>query len=188
MTVIVMPVLADGMTEGTLVSWLVQEGALVDVGQELAEIETDKATVVYDAEIAGHLRQLIEPGTTVPVATPIAEVVLAHTATTALADLSSVTPLVRPHETVSEADHRSRPTPSNRPTLPAAPDRVRASPLARAGPRPTMGSIYPASPAPVQGDESSAATSLTQSVGPRRPQRHFQHSQSSANTPRDGSL
>ncbi len=129
MTVIAMPALADGRTEGTLVSWLVEDGAFVDTGQELAEIETDKATVVYAAEIAGRLRQLIEPGTTVPVDAPMAEVVLARTAPAP--DSPSVTPLVRAHGSASEADHRSRPTLSNRPTFPAAPDRVRASPLAR---------------------------------------------------------
>lgn len=80
MTTVAMPVLAEGMTEGTLVSWLVEEGALVEVGQELAEIETDKATVVYSAEVAGQLRQLVEPGTTVPIAAPIAEVMVVRTA------------------------------------------------------------------------------------------------------------
>ena len=130
MTVIAMPVLADGMTEGTLVSWLVEDGALVDAGQELAEIETDKATVVYAAEIAGHLRQLIEPGTTVAIDAPIAEVVLAHAGTAPPADSPSVTPLVSAPETASEADRGSGSL-SNGPILPAVPDRVRASPLAR---------------------------------------------------------
>lgn len=131
MTVIAMPVLADGMTEGTLVSWLVEDGALVDAGQELAEIETDKATVVYAAEIAGRLCQLIEPGTTVPIDAPIAEVVLVQAGTAPPADSPSVTPLVSAPGTASEADQGFGPTLSDRTTLPAVPDRVRASPLAR---------------------------------------------------------
>jgi pyruvate dehydrogenase E2 component (dihydrolipoamide acetyltransferase) len=129
MTVIAMPVLADGMIEGTLVSWLVEDGAVVDVGQELAEIETDKATVVYAAEVAGHVRQLIDAGTTVPIDTPIAEVVLAHAPPAA--DSPSVAPLVRATGSSSETDHTRLSTLSNRPTLIASPDRVRASPLAR---------------------------------------------------------
>jgi pyruvate dehydrogenase E2 component (dihydrolipoamide acetyltransferase) len=72
-TVVPMPALAEGMSEGTLVSWLVEDGELVAAGQDIAEIETDKATVVYPAEAAGRLRQLITGGTTVRIGIPIAE-------------------------------------------------------------------------------------------------------------------
>ena len=50
---IVMPRLSDSMEEGTILSWLVAEGDAVQEGQPLAEIETDKATVTYEADSGG---------------------------------------------------------------------------------------------------------------------------------------
>ena len=50
---IVMPRLSDSMEEGTILSWLVAEGDRVEEGQPLAEIETDKANVIYEADTAG---------------------------------------------------------------------------------------------------------------------------------------
>ncbi len=41
---VTMPRLSDSMEEGTIVTWHVSDGAEVKAGQELAEIETDKAT------------------------------------------------------------------------------------------------------------------------------------------------
>ncbi|MFT4035067.1 MAG: biotin/lipoyl-binding protein, partial [Patulibacter sp.] len=40
-----MPRLSPTMEEGTVVSWLIEDGQVVDQGQEIAEIETDKSTV-----------------------------------------------------------------------------------------------------------------------------------------------
>ena len=42
-----MPRLSDSMEEGTIVKWLKQAGEEVRVGEPLADIETDKATVTY---------------------------------------------------------------------------------------------------------------------------------------------
>jgi pyruvate dehydrogenase E2 component (dihydrolipoamide acetyltransferase) len=50
---IVMPRLSDSMEEGTILRWLVRPGDHVDDGQPLVEVETDKASVVYEAQIAG---------------------------------------------------------------------------------------------------------------------------------------
>ena len=49
---IVMPRLSDSMEEGTILSWLVADGDSVEAGQPLVEIETDKATVTYEADDA----------------------------------------------------------------------------------------------------------------------------------------
>ncbi len=51
------------MEEGDLVRWLVDEGAAVDAGQPLFEMETEKVEVEVEAEEAGVLRQLVPPGT-----------------------------------------------------------------------------------------------------------------------------
>jgi pyruvate dehydrogenase E2 component (dihydrolipoamide acetyltransferase) len=67
-----MPRLTDGMEEGTLVRWLVAPGAEVAIGDDLAEVETDKATVVMTAESAGTFEPLVAEGDDVPVGTPVA--------------------------------------------------------------------------------------------------------------------
>ena len=51
---------------GRLVRWLVDDGAAVQKGDVLAEIETDKAVVEIEAPASGRLRQAVAPGTTVP--------------------------------------------------------------------------------------------------------------------------
>ena len=69
-----MPRLSDSMREGAIAQWLVADGDSVTVGQELLEIETDKATMTYEAEDAGVIYLLMEPGVTVPVGTTIASI------------------------------------------------------------------------------------------------------------------
>ncbi len=74
MTDILMPKLSDSMEEGMLLTWLKQAGEAVAAGEELLEIETDKSTVTYSAEVAGILEILVSEGSTVPVGEPIARV------------------------------------------------------------------------------------------------------------------
>ncbi|MFE3835592.1 pyruvate dehydrogenase complex dihydrolipoamide acetyltransferase [Pseudogemmobacter sonorensis] len=76
-TEILMPALSPTMEEGTLAKWLVKEGEAVKSGQILAEIETDKATMEFEAVDEGIVgRILIAEGTSgVKVNTPIAVLV-----------------------------------------------------------------------------------------------------------------
>ncbi len=74
MTEIAMPQLSDSMEEGLLLQWLIEDGSEVGVGDELVEIETDKATMTYTSEVAGTLQIIVPEGTTVPVGQPIARV------------------------------------------------------------------------------------------------------------------
>jgi len=70
---IIMPRLSDSMEEGTILQWFVAEGDHVQEGQELVEIETDKANVTYEADAAGTVLALsVGEGATVPVGAPIA--------------------------------------------------------------------------------------------------------------------
>ena len=71
---ILMPALSPTMEEGTLAKWLVKEGDAVKSGQILAEIETDKATMEFEAVDEGIVgKLLIAEGTAgVKVNTPIA--------------------------------------------------------------------------------------------------------------------
>ena len=62
-THIEMPKLSDTMTEGTVVRWLKSVGDQVEIGDEIAEIETDKATMAMEAFDEGILSEiLIEEG------------------------------------------------------------------------------------------------------------------------------
>ncbi len=72
MSEIVMPRLSDSMEEGTIIRWLKQAGEQVERGDELVEIETDKATMTYESDIAGVLEILAQEGDTLPVGSPIA--------------------------------------------------------------------------------------------------------------------
>ena len=60
-TQILMPALSPTMEEGTLAKWLVKEGDTVTSGQILAEIETDKATMEFEAVDEGTRRQDPDP-------------------------------------------------------------------------------------------------------------------------------
>src|ERR671922_82880 len=52
---VVMPRLSDSMEEGTILKWLKAAGDEVSKGDELVEIETDKATMTYEADADGTL-------------------------------------------------------------------------------------------------------------------------------------
>ena len=72
-TELTMPRLSDSMEEGTILRWLVAEGDRVAEGQELVEVETDKATVTHEALQAGVVLALtVSEGASVPVGAPIA--------------------------------------------------------------------------------------------------------------------
>src|SRR5919198_646813 len=61
MSDLVMPRLSDSMEEGTIVRWLVEDGAEVHRGEEIVEIETDKATMTYEADADGVERVKASP-------------------------------------------------------------------------------------------------------------------------------
>jgi pyruvate dehydrogenase E2 component (dihydrolipoamide acetyltransferase) len=72
---VVMPRLSDSMEEGTILQWLKAVGDEISVGDELVEIETDKANMAYESDVAGTLSEiLVQEGETVPIGTPIARV------------------------------------------------------------------------------------------------------------------
>src|SRR5512146_1540204 len=72
---IVMPRLSDSMEEGTVLQWLKAVGDEIAVGDELVEIETDKANMAYEADIAGTLTEIVaEEGETLPIGSVIARI------------------------------------------------------------------------------------------------------------------
>jgi acetoin:2,6-dichlorophenolindophenol oxidoreductase subunit alpha len=66
--------LSISMEEGTVVSWLVRDGAEVVAGAPIVEIETDKATVQVEAPVSGHVRHIAPEGAILPVDALIAEI------------------------------------------------------------------------------------------------------------------
>ncbi|MFT4041401.1 MAG: lipoyl domain-containing protein, partial [Thermomicrobiales bacterium] len=73
MPAVIMPKMGDAMEEGTLIRWLKQVGDEIAVGDELAEIETDKVSLPLVSEIAGALTKLhVEEGAVVPIGAAIA--------------------------------------------------------------------------------------------------------------------
>jgi pyruvate dehydrogenase E2 component (dihydrolipoamide acetyltransferase) len=117
---IVMPRLSDTMEEGTILRWLVTDGEQVRRGQEIVEIETDKATMTYESDLDGVLHLIAAEGDTLPVGAVIASV--------GSADAS--TPNAVP-EAPAPAPEAAVPPPATAPAPRKDGERVKASPLAR---------------------------------------------------------
>ncbi len=72
---IVMPRLSDSMEEGTILTWMKQVGDEIAIGEEIVEIETDKANMAYESDVAGTLTEILAAeGETLPIGSPIARV------------------------------------------------------------------------------------------------------------------
>jgi 2-oxoglutarate dehydrogenase E2 component (dihydrolipoamide succinyltransferase) len=65
----------ESITEVQLASWLVKNGDAVEKDQEIAEIDSDKATLTINAEESGIITLLIEAGETIKVGTVVAQIV-----------------------------------------------------------------------------------------------------------------
>ncbi len=72
---VVMPQMGVSVAEGTLLEWRVAIGDRVETDQTLADVSTDKVDVEIPSPASGRLvRILVEPGSTVPVGTALAEI------------------------------------------------------------------------------------------------------------------
>ena len=141
-----MPALSPTMEEGTLAKWLVKEGDSVKSGDILAEIETDKATMEFEAVDEGTITQILVPEGTdgVKVGAVIAMIAGededASAAAPAPAPAPAAAPAATPTPDPAEKGYGATPTRDETrtaaaPAPAAAPqpagDRVKASPLAR---------------------------------------------------------
>ena len=71
--IIIMPKQGLQMTQGTIVRWLVKEGDLIEKGEPIVEVETDKLTIAIDSTASGSVLQLLhDEGDEVPITEPIA--------------------------------------------------------------------------------------------------------------------
>jgi len=127
-----MPRLSDTMEEGTILRWLKADGDEVARGEELVEIETDKATMTYESDQAGVLRILAAEGATLAVGEPIARVGdVGEKADDGPA--SGPAGGVRNGTTAADQLHAPSASPAEQaqPTAATDGERVKASPLAR---------------------------------------------------------
>ncbi|HEY2477902.1 MAG TPA: biotin/lipoyl-containing protein, partial [Solirubrobacterales bacterium] len=145
MAEIVMPRLSDSMEEGTILTWMKRVGDEVAIGDELVEIETDKANMAYESDVAGTLTEILaEEGDTLAIGEPIAVVGGAGDGNGAVpaATPAETSPTDTPAGVTSDA---GEPPPPNDPPEGVSPtpaaaagvsvgetaERVKASPLAR---------------------------------------------------------
>jgi pyruvate dehydrogenase E2 component (dihydrolipoamide acetyltransferase) len=129
---VMMPRLSDSMEEGTVLAWRKQVGDEVAVGDELVEIETDKANMGYEADVAGTLVEIVVgEDESAPVGAVIARIGDKDAQVPAAQAAGPVTAGDPPLPAVAEASSATVP-PTAPPAAPAGNGhRVKASPLAR---------------------------------------------------------
>ncbi len=72
-TEVKLPRLGQGMDEGKILNWLKAEGDVVEAGDDLYEVETEKVNIEVEAPAGGTLLRIVQPaGSTVPIGTVIA--------------------------------------------------------------------------------------------------------------------
>ena len=118
-----MPKLSDAMEEATVLQWLKHPGDRVARGEPLVEVETDKATIVYEAETDGVLSEiLVGEGGSAALGETIARLEVAAAAAAAAA--ASAAPAAPPSAPAA-------PAPPPAPARPAKAGRAKATPVAR---------------------------------------------------------
>ncbi|MEM9393256.1 MAG: pyruvate dehydrogenase complex dihydrolipoamide acetyltransferase [Pseudomonadota bacterium] len=135
-TEILMPALSPTMEDGTLAKWLVKEGDTVSSGDLLAEIETDKATMEFEAVDEGVIGKILIREGTEGVKVNDAIAILLEEGEE-LSDAPAAAPPAQPAAStpVPEEPSEAAPTPVSSPVLPTPTSpgggRIFASPLAR---------------------------------------------------------
>ncbi len=129
-TNVVMPQMGYDMREGTVVRWYKQEGETVDRGEVIADIETDKATVEFEAYTGGVLGRIVaEAGVAVPVGELIAIITEPGESVPEVA-APTPSPTQAAPAAPAPAPAAAEPEPPAAPA-PASDGEVRASPIAR---------------------------------------------------------
>jgi len=129
MAEIVMPRLSDTMEEGTILRWLKADGEHVTRGEQLVEIETDKAALIYESDQDGTLAIVAAEGTTHPVGAVIAHV--GAPGELPASPAAPQTPASPPPNAGAPVSVPAEPATPNGRSAPAGGGRVKASPVAR---------------------------------------------------------
>jgi pyruvate dehydrogenase E2 component (dihydrolipoamide acetyltransferase) len=136
---VAMPRLSDSMEEGTILKWLKSDGDEVSKGEELVEIETDKANMTYEADQEGTLKIVAQEGDTLAVGETIASIGGGSNGASAETAPKEEEPPAEPEpEPEQEEQPAERPTATAEPEPEPAPSggngdggRTKASPVAR---------------------------------------------------------
>ena len=136
-TEILMPALSPTMEEGTLAKWLVSEGDAVSSGDLLAEIETDKAMMEFEAADDGVVGRILVPegsanvAVNTPIAILLAEGESAEDAAPTVVEAPAPVPAPASAENAAPVPGEDQPAPPPAPATTAVGERIFASPLAR---------------------------------------------------------
>ena len=142
--VVPMPALSPTMEAGTIGEWLVKEGGAFSAGDAICEVETDKATVTFDAQDDGFLAKILVGGEEVVVGSPIFVTVEEEEDVAAFA---SYTAVATPAPTAATAAPEPVAVAAPAPTPVATP-----APVAAAAPAPAPAPAAPPTVAPPPSD------------------------------------
>ena len=144
-TAINLPDLGDGIESGDVLEIFVSVGDVIAAGQDIVEMETDKATVPVPSEVAGKVAKIVvAEGDTVPIGGALIEVEAAAGAP------APAEPAPVPAESAPApvAESAPEPTPAPAPTPAPEPAAVAPAPVAPAPAAPAPAAPAPAAPAP----------------------------------------
>jgi pyruvate dehydrogenase E2 component (dihydrolipoamide acetyltransferase) len=135
-----MPRLSDSMEEATISAWLKQPGDEFRRGEPLVEVETDKATMVYEAETAGVLEEIVvDDGSAADLGAVIARIrvsgaaeALSGPAQRARRPLAYLRPRLLRHLRACRPPTQRRPWPRSSSATPSARRSTRSSPATSA--------------------------------------------------------
>lgn len=143
-SIVNMPSLSPTMETGSIARWCIKEGDKFDAGTAICEVETDKATVTFDAQDEGYLAKILASVGEIKVGQPIMVTVESESAVAAFKDFVLDSTSISNNSKPVEAKPTPTPTPvASSPPVSAAPptlslsssssssSRVIASPLAR---------------------------------------------------------
>ena len=135
---VILPILEANMTQGIIRAWLKREGEVVQAGEPLFEVETDKVNAEVEAEVSGVLRRIAVPvGARAPVLSVLAFIGAADEAIPAPETWSSLVPpnpVLEQQDRPTDAVESSAPAPAATAVpsaVVASAARVAASPAAR---------------------------------------------------------
>ncbi|HEV3070244.1 MAG TPA: dihydrolipoamide acetyltransferase family protein [Solirubrobacteraceae bacterium] len=133
MTEMVMPRLSDTMEEGTILRWLKGDGERVRRGEELVEIETDKANMTYESDQEGTLQIVAQEGDTLAVGQTIAHIGERGEAGALPPERDSSPEQVPSSELAPSSEQQASPSEQVKPARAALAqqERIKASPVAR---------------------------------------------------------
>lgn len=116
----------ESITEVQIASWLVEDGSLVQKDQEIAEVDSDKATLSISAEVSGKIKLIAEEGDTVEIGTVVCSI------DSSFEVKETAAPVSKKEEVPDVPEEKAAPALEEKPTdsVPADSD-MHISPLAR---------------------------------------------------------